>query len=106
METSSNLNLTSQKIGKIFEKSIVHLLQDDYLYIDGSITLGHSIMISGTIVLKNQFIDSQISHGWWLMKIGFEAPVDQPMVTIYGRVGLTGPSISPKGTWWQQQSRL
>ena len=54
-------------------------------------------MISGTIVLKNQFIDSQISHGWWLMKIGFEAPVDQPMVTIYGRVCLTGPSISPKG---------
>jgi len=31
------------------------------------------------------------------MKIGFEAPVDQPMVTIYSRVCLTGPSISPKG---------
>jgi hypothetical protein len=55
-------NLT--KKWKIFETSIVYLLQDDYLYIDGSITLGHSIMISGTIVLKNQFIDSQISHGW------------------------------------------
>ena len=37
-------------------------------------------MISGTIVVKNQSIDSQISNGWFLIRIGFKTPVNQPMV--------------------------